>query len=404
MNPVDDKEYLLQLYPKLLSDQISEQELEWLTQYFNGGDSKVLIGLIRSELNLDAELSETAPGEKRISEEGYTTLVARLEGFYEDKEATRPLITKLWPRIAAAAVVLMVAGAGLFFYLNSRKSDLNVGSVYANDIAPGKVGATLTLANGKKIRLADAANGEIAKEAGISVTKAADGQLVYQIEENTDEPSKINTLSTAKGETYILTLPDKSKVWLNAASSLTYTASLNERGKRVVRLSGEGYFEITKDKAHPFIVQTDNQEVEVLGTHFNVNSYKDETAVATTLIEGSVRVTSSLPQAKRSKILKPGEQALNIGNSIKVVEANIENVIDWKDGDFFLNRVNFKTAMRKIARWYDVEVIYDASVPDDIKSGGWISRDNNLSAVLKSIALTGQVKFRIEGKKLYVSK
>ncbi|MES2458465.1 MAG: FecR domain-containing protein [Bacteroidota bacterium] len=313
-----------------------------------------------------------------------------------------PLFRKrisLWPRIGiAAAIATMVFGAGLFYYrLNQDQSNV---TAYKNDVAPGKMGATLTLASGKKIRLTDVVNGELAKEAGVTITKSADGKLVYAMGTDAEQPDKINTLSTANGETYELRLPDGSSVWLNSASTLTYNASLNENGKRTVKLSGEAYFQVAKDKQHPFIVQTGNQQVEVLGTHFNVNSYSDEPFVATTLEEGSVKVSSGA----MVKMLKPGQQSLNNGTEISVAEADLENITDWKNGDFFLDGVDFKVAMRKIARWYDVEVIYDGSVSDNIKSGGWVSRKNPLSAVLKSIESSGLVHFRIDGRKIYVSK
>ncbi|MBS1565048.1 MAG: DUF4974 domain-containing protein, partial [Bacteroidetes bacterium] len=133
---------------------------------------------------------------------------------------------------------------------------------------------------------------------------------------------------------------------------------------------------------------------------FNINSYPDEKNVATTLIEGSVRVTGETSPI----VIKPGEQAVNNGRQILVTRANIDNVIDWRSGDFYLNRLDFRVAMRKIARWYDIEVIYDASVPANIESGGWISRSKPLSAVLHAMERTGQVHFKVEGKKVYVSK
>ncbi|WP_316812189.1 FecR family protein [Pedobacter heparinus] len=308
-----------------------------------------------------------------------------------------PKKIKLWLRIAVAAAAIAALTLSVWLYTSDHRESIS-GSPYANDIAPGKIGATLILDNGKKIRLNNAANGELAKEAGVEITKSADGQLIYEIKSSNAENNKMNTLSTAKGETYIVTLPDKSKVWLNAASSLTYAATLIQHGVRSVKLEGEGYFEISKDKAHPFVVESRGQEVEVLGTHFNVNAYADEPMIATTLLEGSVKVSAD----NKNQIIKPGEQAINNGNSIQVSKANIENITDWKAGDFSMNRVNFKTVMRKISRWYDVEVIYDPSFPEDIESGGWISRNNKLSVVLKLIESSGQVHFKVEGKKIYV--
>jgi len=327
--------------------------------------------------------------------------------------STQPRKLKIWPRIAltttrrrfvtslitAAAVAIMVLGVWFFNY-HDDPSTQSGKAVAVNDIAPGKQGATLTLASGRKIRLTDASNGELAEEAEVEISKSANGQLVYKIKGDNAESKKINTLSTAKGETYVVILPDNSKVWLNAVSSLTYATSLKENGQRRVKLEGEAYFEVAKDKAHPFIVESRGQQIEVLGTHFNVNSYADEKVIATTLLEGSVRVASgSLEQ-----FLSPGHQALNNGKSIQIAKVNVEQVVDWKDGDFNLDHIDFKSAMRKIARWYNVDVVYDASITNDIETGGWVPRSNNLSEVLKALEGTGIAKFKVTGRTIYVSK
>ncbi|MNL40184.1 hypothetical protein D3C87_1625150 [compost metagenome] len=153
-----------------------------------------------------------------------------------------------------------------------------------------------------------------------------------------------------------------------------------------------------KDKHRPFIVSSKGQQIEVLGTHFNVNSYSDEPGAVTTLLEGSVKVKAGNQQ----KIIRPGEQVLSRSGGMTVREIDVDNVLDWKNGDFNLNHIDFKTAMRKIARWYDMDIIYDENVPDNMESGGWISRDKPLSAVLKSIEASGLVKFKVEGRKIYV--
>ena len=317
--------------------------------------------------------------------------------------ATTPTISidSLWPRIAAAAAILLVVGAG-FFYFNQKPAAVQLNAIVRNDIAPGKVGATLTLANGKKIKLTDAANGELAQESGISITKTADGQLVYEIKEADADPNKINTLSTAKGETYKLRLPDGSLVYLNAASSLTYAASLIEHGKRTVRLRGEGYFEISKDKKHPFVVKTDKQEVEVLGTHFNINTYADEPVVKTTLLEGSVRVV--LLSAMGSEVmLKPSQQATVTGSSgIIVKEVDVNDAVDWKNNEFVFKEQMVAEIMRKLSRWYDVEVIYENGTDAKQTFSGKVSRLKNISEVLRIMQSTGQIKFKIEGKKVWV--
>ncbi|SMD11531.1 FecR family protein [Pedobacter nyackensis] len=315
-------------------------------------------------------------------------------------------IFKLWPRIAIAVAIMMVVSAGLVFYFNH----INLKSSYTAGIAPGRMGATLTLASGKKIRLSDAANGEIAKEADIRVTKTADGQVVYEIASQTrnDDNNRslqggttkypYNTLSTAKGETYILTLPDKSKVWLNAASSLTYSTTLNEHGARRVKLEGEAYFEIFKDKAHPFIVKTENQEVIVHGTHFNINSYVDEGRTKTTLLEGAVGITTVYNA--REVMLKPGQQAELEGKSMVVNVANLEEVLAWKNGLFKFKDADIRTVMRQMARWYNIEVIYQGKVPDIVFTGE-IYRNENASQLFNMLKFY-KVNFKVDGKKIVI--
>lgn len=304
---------------------------------------------------------------------------------------------RLLPRIAiaAATVGIIALGISLFFAPHKFKAAIEPGNQTHG--APGMNSATLTLSNGRAIRLSDAASGELAAEAGVVISKSPTGQLIYEIKGNSAHGG-INKLSTANGETYQIRLPDGSDVWLNAASTLSYTPDLLKDGKRSVQLEGEAYFSITRDQAHPFIVQSKDQQIEVLGTQFNVNAYADEPVVATTLLKGSVSVTTG----GQKKKIHPGEQAQLSAGRLSVQKVEVDNFIDWKNGDFALNHVEFKTAMRKIARWYDMEVVYDRGVPDNLESGGWISRQKPLSAVLKSIEASGLVKFRVEGRKIYV--
>ncbi|MDR6783280.1 transmembrane sensor [Pedobacter africanus] len=385
---------IITLFQKYINEQCTQGELEEVFAILKNG-----LYPLEWQKVIDDEAEDVLSSgkESKLSVQEvndiYAGIAARLKSGKQ--------IQKLWPRIVAvaAAVALIVSGVYFFNYRNDQ-TDAGLSSASIHDAKPGKVGATLTLADGKKIRLDDVANGELASEAGVSISKSADGQLVYEIKAGKADPARINTLSTAKGETYKVRLPDGSLVYLNAASSLTYAASLNERGKRIVKLSGEGYFEIAKDKVHPFVVKTAGQEVEVLGTHFNVNAYSDEVAVKTTLLEGAVQVSSGTVR----QVLKPGFQAVNDGRSIRTAKVNTEDVVDWKEGDFYFENVDFRSVMRKISRWYDVELVYDSSVPNTIKSNGVISRNNDLSAVLKLIERSGQVHFRIEGKKVFITK
>ncbi|WP_421940093.1 FecR family protein [Pedobacter sp.] len=306
------------------------------------------------------------------------------------------IFVKLWPYIAIASCLLLTIG--LYFYLNlGYKPDADL-TQFA-DVEPGKNAATLTLDDGRKIFLTDSRNGELAQEGNIKISKK-DGQLIYQIVSSGKQQNKFNTLSTVNGETYAVILPDKSKVWLNAASSLKYPASFATLKNRTVELTGEAYFEIAKDAQHPFVVKTQKQLVKVLGTHFNINSYTDEQSITTTLLEGSVQLNTG----KTTRILKVGEQAVNENDQISISKANIDSITDWVNGDFYLDDMNFKVAMRKIARWYNLEVIYDQSISQDIETGGAISRKNKLSTVLHLIEKSGQVHFKLAGKKLYVTK
>ncbi|SFW89447.1 FecR family protein [Chitinophaga sancti] len=297
--------------------------------------------------------------------------------------------------IAAAAVGIIAGGISLFFTSHKFKAATELGNQTHG--APGMNSATLTLSNGRAIRLSDAASGELAADAGVVISKSPTGQLIYEIKGNSGHGG-INKLSTANGETYQIRLPDGSDVWLNSASNLSYAPDLLSDGKRTVQLEGEAYFSITKDQAHPFIVQSKGQQIEVLGTQFNVNAYADEPVVATTLLKGAVSITTG----KQKKRIYPGEQAQLSAGQLSVQKVDVDNIIDWKNGDFALNHVEFKTAMRKIARWYDMEIVYDRGVPDNLESGGWISRQQPLSAVLKSIEASGLVKFRVKGRKIYV--
>ena len=387
---------LNQLFKNYLNNQSSDREVMILLEYFRIDEQEPMLReLIMQELQRS--------GASKISIDGVDE---RLDLAYENVKQYVGLSTpsvikkiKLWPRVVAASAAVAVLVSGIYFFSYHMNLTEQFQSNESN-IAPGKVGATLTLANGKKISLADARNGELANEAGVSISKTANGQVVYEIKEKSEDSDQINTLTTANGQTYVLTLPDKSKVWLNAGSSLTYSASLNQQGLRKVKLIGEAYFEIFKNKAHPFVVQTGKQEIEVLGTHFNVNNYRDEQGITTTLLEGSVKISSGGIQT----IIRPGEQALNKNGFITINQIDPETVTDWINGDFYLDNVNFKVAMRKIARWYDLEVVYDASVPADIESTGYISRTNRLSTVLRLIEKSGQVHFKVEGRRLYVSR
>ncbi|MDR6782200.1 transmembrane sensor [Pedobacter africanus] len=323
--------------------------------------------------------------ESTVADRSVERIWARLQENEENKSV------KLWPGKliwwASAAAVFIVMGIGFYFYKNQHAAP------YANDIAPGSNKAYLILADGSTISLSDA-------KAGLNIQ---DNQLHYndgtQVKTGSKDLSLLEkgiTINTPRGGTYQISLQDGTRVWLNAASSLTYHKGLNKRGERIVTLNGEAYFEVAKDKIHPFIVQSKKQRVEVLGTHFNISNYDDDSTARTTLLEGSVKINETM--------LKPGQQSVITGNQLKVVPANIELAMAWKKEDFIFEGEDFKTTMRKIGRWYDVDIEYAPGVREDIELGGWISRKSKLSEVLEKIEQVGNVHFKVEGRRIIVEK
>jgi transmembrane sensor len=357
---------------------------------------------------LIAETSESLSSYKQFnSKDKWDGVKARLnlsqtprEGkeYLSNEDAPKQIAKSIkWPRISVAAAAIAFLAIGIYFFISPKAANENKVNTYATDIAPGKQGATLTLASGEKIRLSDAFNGELAKQANVTVSKLANGELMYEIKSHAKGESgsaSMNTLTTAKGETYQVRLPDGSQVWLNAASSLTYSANLNERGKRRVRLEGEAYFQISKDKAHPFVVSTAKQEVEVLGTHFNVNAYPDEPSTKTALVEGSVKVNDNT-------VLKPGEQSILENGKIAISPFDPYKVTAWKNGKFVFDEEDIESIMRKLSRWYNVEVIYQGELKDRNFTAS-ISRFDHISKILEKLSYTNKIHFKIEGRRVTV--
>lgn len=298
----------------------------------------------------------------------------------------------VWKKYLSAAALLIFISVSVYFYLQSSPNTLtqDVNKVI-NDIKPGGNIATLTLSDGKKISLSDLENGEIAEQQGIKIIKSSDGQLVYTLNNSqvNSESTAYNTIETPMGGQYQINLPDGSKVWLNSGSSLRYPVKFNSL-ERNIEISGEAYFEVTKKEGLPFKVKVGEQEVEVLGTHFNVMAYTDEASINTTLIEGSVKVSNG----KKSKIIIPGQQSRLKNGEIEVHSVDIDEVIAWKDGFFLFKNENLQSMMRKISRWYDVEVIYQGNIAGK-SFGGKISRSRNISEVLNILESTGSIHFEV---------
>jgi ferric-dicitrate binding protein FerR (iron transport regulator) len=331
--------------------------------------------------------------------------------------------------LAAASVVVLIA-AGIFLWIQYQGNKSVIAKTpgpdqqIIQDVAPGGDRAVLTLSDGSIISLDSAQNGMLARQGNFSIVKAENGKIVYDGQQpaftNDNSSLTYNTVRTPKGGQYHITLPDGSNVWLNAASSIRYPTSFKSHERRV-EITGEVYFEISplltspsggggKSKI-PFIVTTisasgKTSEIEVLGTHFNVNAYADEMSINTTLLEGSVRITtisqSEGQPGKRSFILKPGQQSqVSKEDKIFVVnEINTEDVVAWKNGMFQFGSVDIETIMRQVTRWYNIDVEYRGAKPVD-KFRGAINRNVNLSELLKILELS-EVHFKLEGRKLIV--
>lgn len=365
---------------------------------------------------------EATPGEKNMLEQSYMKASTRMSAHeVSDVDAARinkigieswqTLMEKvnqdgvrnsaLWTRIAVAASVTLILGFGIYFYNYNTSREIQQRQALISDVGPGGNKAWLTLGNGKRIVLTDANNGTLAKQSNVEIVKAADGQLIYTIDSKASGTSDLayNTIETPNGGKYEITLPDGTHVWLNSASTLKYPASFALLKERKVELKGEAYFEVAHNKSVPFRVSVPGQTVEVLGTHFNINSYLDEDAIKTTLLEGSVKV--SLNGSKDFKLLKPGEQADNSGSRIQVSKANTEQAIAWKNGDFVFKGEDVKSVMRQLARWYDVEIEYRGNV-SDIGFVSTISKSKKLSEVITTLQATEGIHFKIEGRRVIV--
>ncbi|OQP56095.1 hypothetical protein A4H97_20070 [Niastella yeongjuensis] len=311
----------------------------------------------------------------------------------------RSTTRSLWKTMAAAVAITAVAGTGTWLLLKNNKTQpvavVQPAGNNAAGITPGAYKAQLVLDDGSTIVLDSAGSGKLAQQGNMQVMNR-DGQLQYQPDATTEKRSLYNTLKTARGQMYPVKLSDGSAVWLNSSSSIRFPVAFNEQERRV-EITGEAYFEVAHNDKKPFRVSVNGVDVQVVGTVFNINSYNDEEAMRTTLLQGSVKLTKGRQQV----MIKPGEQAAVHDNTIKVnTGVNVNKEIAWKNGLFYFKNENLKAIMRQISRWYDVDVVYEGKISNDEISGK-IYRTANLSEVLKLLNVL-DVQYKIEGKKLII--
>ncbi len=393
------KNWFNKLVKKYISGKANQQETTFLENYYNhfeNADSKL------SHLS-DTEFDDT---KRKMKEK---ILSAALPG--NKAKASRKMaivfhLFKNYKQITVAASVAGILIVSAIFLLHKAGNDAVADNRKPTvekrqpSIIPGQDKALLTLADGSVIPLDSAGNGVLASQNYASVTNN-NGKLIYNALDTADVLSTVfNTISTPRGGQYQIVLADGTKVWLNAASSLQYPVAFNGNERRVL-LNGEAYFEVAKNKSKPFIVQVKDVNVTVLGTHFNIMSYDDEDRIATTLLEGSVNIA----KAGVSKLILPGQQMrfYKSGKNELKDNADIEQAVAWKNGKFNFADADIKTIMRQLSRWYNIDVVYDAQLPD-ANFGGILGRKEDVGQLLKVFELTGRVHFKIEGTKITVMK
>jgi transmembrane sensor len=316
---------------------------------------------------------------------------------FEAEAKTTPLYRKLWFRFAVASVLLVIAGGWFIrhgFVASKELAELPQEQRFKNDIAPASQGVTLSFGDNKQIQLDTLLNGTISLGNALAVQKK-DDELTYRAGNG---EVQYHTVATGKGKHYNLELADGTRVWLDAESSLHFPTFF-PGNERIVTVTGQAYFEVAKDKSKPFLVKTQDVMVNVLGTHFNINAH--ESIALTTLLEGSIRITSS---GNQSRNLTPGQQAgfLPNGNVMMISNADMDEVMAWKNGLFRFNGSSIREIMVQLERWYDISVDYENDEINQVSLVAKINRNENLSTILKLLEMTEHVKFTINGNKVTV--
>lgn len=381
-----NQEYLNDLVKQYAENRISKEDLTKLIGHVNNPEETEAVYSAMHEIWI-------SPGiVKHHTKEDVKAFHRKMIGDPLYKKARK---VKLWPKIAVAASVLIALSAGLWFYEANQRNIKVQSQIVRNPISPGRNTAMLTLSDGKRINLSETKSAVVIDASKITYN---DGTKI-----DAGKPGNDLTITTPAGGTYQVHLSDGTKVWLNAASTFKFPSSFTKSKHRNVEVIGEAYFEVAKDKGKSFIVSSGQQEVEVLGTHFNIDSYADEQSIKTTLLEGSVRV--SIQNSSISSFLKPGMQSILTKSGIKIHQMdNPEEAISWQKGYFTFRRENLDQIMRKISRWYNVNIVYNDQQIKSIPFSGSITRFTNVSEVLKIPELTGKVQFKIEGKTIIVDR
>lgn len=382
------------LIEKYLNGAISAEERLQLDQWYS------------SFADDEAALPVSSEDEKDISERLQRRIFNTIAHY---RNHTRRLFFRGWQLpVIAASVILILVSIAAYYYIFPGK--LPKASLAQKDPVPAEAGivpggnrALLTLADGSTIVLDSASNGMLSRQGNVKVLKLDNGLLSYTgqgMKKSENNETVFNTISTPRGGQYQVTLSDGTKVWLNAASSVSFPVAFTA-AERNVSVTGEAYFEVARDRHSPFKVRINNSEIEVLGTHFNVNAYEDEATVKTTLLEGKIKQTTK--NGAFQKILLPGQQSDIYKNGEMSVSTDVDTgeAVAWMQGNFQFRSADLHAILRQVSRWYDVDIEYKGNV--DLHFTGQLPRSENASTLFENLALTGEVHFRIEGRKVIVS-
>ena len=389
-----------ELFYKYLNDQCSPAEVRELLAYLNATENESVVRdlIIGSLENIDAEDEDDGSRWNPITDKIFGVIKTQID---PEKGKVVSIRRRSWVGIAAA-VVLVIGGFAVFNLIKKTNPDQNIVRIDSSreQEKAGTNKAILTLADGSRLGLETVANGTVTRQGETEIVKTAHGELDYKLLNQKPTELLFNNITTPRGGQYKVILSDGSKVWLNAGSSLRFPAGFAGT-ERKVELTGEAYFEVAKNASMPFKVAIAGKgEVEVLGTHFNVNAYSDEATVNTTLIEGRVKVTGL--SISESRIINPGEQAkVNNDGQITINKnADTEQAMAWRNGIFNFNNADLRTVFRQLSRWYDVDIKFKGPVPER-QFNGEIQRDLKLEQVLKLLE-KNEVFCRLEGKTLVV--
>lgn len=402
-----NNERLRILLEQYFNDTIGSEDCRELLNYLNNNPRDVFDAVDEKVLNL-----EEAPAFDNIQAQKVLAGIKADSRFNqkEEDEAIVPVIAKggifklyvAWVKIAAA--VLLFGSAGVYFIQRHKMAagQNEIAAAQPAKILPGSNKAILTLATGKSIVLDSAENGALASTGKSQVNKVDDGKLVYDALPGAAHVGVnavlYNTLTIPPGGQYQVVLPDGTQVWLNSSSALSYPTEFSGNERRV-KLIGEAYFEVAKNKDKPFYVEMNNTQIRVLGTHFDVSAYSDDSAITTTLLEGSVQVSKNAKQA----MLKPGQQAVvdNGADNIAVSKVNTNTAVAWKNGYFVFEDEDLATIMKKVSRWYNADVEYNGNF-DGQRFGGTFARSKSIAELLKNLEQIGKVHFKITGRRITV--